>query len=307
MINISNFITSYTDKNIILALSWGPDSIFLFHLITNSPLKDKLIACHLNHSFREDANNDEEFLKKLCENVWVRFESKKINIKQLIKDSPSTSFEEISRLKRYEYLREIKEMYEADYIILGHHLDDRIETFFLNLARWSKLSWLINMTEKSWDLLRPLLNVKKSEILEYLQDNKITYLLDSTNEDNDIKRNLLRNKALPYLEEINSSYRENIKNTMLYFEDLKNELDNRVKAFLKDWYFEVDSFNSQSELMKKEIIRYVYFIANWNSTIWLSENNIKEVIKFINWKNNKTNKDIRKMALFKDWNKIIFK
>lgn len=306
MLDISKFLNKYTDKNIILALSWGPDSIFLFDLIKKSEYKDKLIACHFNHSLRKEADNDEDFIKKLCKKNWIKFESKKEDINKIMSENSSSSMEEIARNRRYKFLRECKEKYNADFIILGHHLDDRIETFFLNLSRWSKLTGLINMTESSADLLRPLLNIKKSEILEYLKNHKIDYLFDISNNDNSIKRNLLRNKTLPYLEEINSSYRENILNTLSYFEELKNDIDEKVKLVVKKDYFKISEFNLYKLFIQKEIIRYVFRLCNWKSTIWLSEKNILEIIRFINWKNNKTKKEIKKMSLFKDGDKIYF-
>jgi tRNA(Ile)-lysidine synthase len=79
--------------------------------------------------------------------------------------------EERARKKRYEFFNTILNIYNSNKIILAHHLDDRIETFFFNLIRGSKLTGLINMTEKSGDVLRPLLNVEKKDIQKYLDDN----------------------------------------------------------------------------------------------------------------------------------------
>ena len=306
MIDIDNIISKYTDKNIILALSWGPDSIFLFELLKKSKYKDKMIACHLNHMVRDEAQEDEDFVRNLCEKNKVKFISKKIDIKKEMQEWPSVSFEEIARNKRYEFLRECKKENNAEAIILWHHMDDRIETFFLNLSRGSKLSGLINMQEKSWDIIRPLLNLEKSEIIKYLDKMWIEYKIDKTNFDNNITRNFLRNEVIPNFFRINSRFKNNISTTLDYFSDLKTEIDKQVIEKIKDTYFEINTFNGSSELIQNEIIRYVYFITNWNSTIWLSASNIKEVKKFINWKNNKTKKQIKKMALFKDWNKIFF-
>jgi hypothetical protein len=93
-----------------------------------------------------------------------------------------------------------------------------------------------------------------------------------------------------------------------YFEDLKYMIDFEVKNFLweKD-YFLIEEFNTLPYLMQNEVIRYIYFVSNKNSTIWLSEKNIAEIIKFIGWKNNKTRKEIKKMSLFKDNKKILWK
>ena len=113
-------------------------------------------------------------------------------------------------------------------------MDDKIETFFFNLARGSKLTGLINMTEKSGAILRPLLNIEKSEILNYLESNNLEYKIDITNEDTEITRNYLRHEITPKFHNINSNYKTNINNTLNYFEELKNHIDNEVKAWVEE-------------------------------------------------------------------------
>ena len=96
---------------------------------------------------------------------------------------------------------------------------------------------------------------------------------------------------------------------MDYLDEIKDLLDLEVKNFLEkfDWkYFLIEDFNSLPNLIQKEVIRYIFFISNWNSTIWLTSKNIDEVIKFINWKNNKTKKEIKQMKLSKDNKKVLY-
>jgi tRNA(Ile)-lysidine synthase len=140
--------------------------------------------------------------------------------------------EELARKKRYEFLRMLKEKHNADYIITGHHLDDRIETLFFNMVRGSKITGLINMTEVSGDILRPLIQAEKKDIVAYLKENKLQYFEDKSNKDNTITRNKLRNEILPNFENINSRYKQNINNLLKYFEDLKYMIDFEVKNFL---------------------------------------------------------------------------
>jgi tRNA(Ile)-lysidine synthase TilS/MesJ len=173
------------------------------------------------------------------------------------------------------------------------------------------------MTEESGWILRPLLGIQKSEITQYLDSNRLKYKIDSTNKDTDITRNYLRHEIIPKFEKVNTSYKQNISKTLDYFEDLKNFIDIEVKKFLspppsplpskegeKERSFNIEGFHSLSPFLQKEVIRYIYYTSNDKSTIWLSEANITEVIKFINWKNNKTIKEIRNMKMEKD-NKII--
>lgn len=306
---MQTFLEKYfksTDK-IILACSTGPDSMYLLYEILKTSYKDNLVACYFNHKLRPEADEEEIFLENLWKKLWFQVEIWSANIKEIQKLYPSISIEELARKKRYDFLWVIRDIYKAPYVLTAHHLDDKIETFLFNLARGSKLTWFINMTEKSWLILRPLLHLEKSEILKYLNENRLEYRIDETNFDNEITRNFLRNEIIPNFSKINPNFKNNISNTLSYFEELKDFIDEEVKSFLwKNDYFCIKNFNNLSNLLKKEIIRYIYFLRNWNSTIWLSEANISEIIKFINWKNNKTIKEIKNLKMKKYWDKIFF-
>lgn len=307
---IEKFLNKYYewDEKVILACSTGPDSMYLLYKILETRYSKNLVVCYFNHKIRKEADEEEVFLHELSKKfnfVLEIWEADIIKIKELY---PSKSLEELAREKRYAFLNAILNIYNTNKIITWHHLDDRIETFFFNLIRGSKITWLINMQEKSWIIFRPLLNVEKNNILKYLNDNKLEYKIDFTNYDTSITRNKLRHDILPFFWEINSSYKQNINNFINYLVDVKENIDSQITFFLSDKnYFIISDFNKLSLFLQKEVIRYVYFFSNWNSTIWLSESNIIEVIRFINWKNNKTKKDIKNMKLFKDNWIIIFK
>lgn len=348
MINIEQFLDKYYSPNetIILACSTGPDSMFLLYEILKTKYKDNLVACYFNHKLREEADDEEKFIEELWEKMWFKVEVWYAYIKEIQKLYPSKSLEEIAREKRYAFFNAILNIYESKYILTAHHLDDKIETFFHNLARWTKLTWLINMTESSGAILRPLLHLEKNKILDYLNENNLEYKIDETNKDNTITRNKLRNVIIPEFYDINTSFKKNIEKTMDYFWELKDFLDEEVKKFLETTnpltppyhgeiensspdkgiseersvhttilnlksnrlggVFEIEKFNNLSSLLQKEILRYIYFISNWNSTIWLSEANIAEVLRFINGPNWKWEKDIWEMKLKKEKKKIYY-
>ncbi len=333
MINIKEFLEKYYQKEepIIIWCSAGPDSMFLLYKILETKYKKNLVVCYFNHKTRPDTENEENFLEKLAKKENIAFETASCDFEKIKKLYPSKSFEELAREKRYQFFDAILWIYKTNKIILAHHLDDRIETFFFNLARGSKLTGLINMTEKSWAILRPLLNLEKKEILEYLDKNNLKYFIDNTNFDIEITRNYLRNKIIPKFYKINSNFKENIKNTLNQFEEIKYFLDEKVENFLENqhnkikntpkyskiydifinvewykWWFFINNFNELKELLQKELIRYIFYISNNKSTIWLSKANIAEIIKFINWKNNKTKKEIKWLKMFKENQIILF-
>ena len=199
------------------------------------------------------------------------------------------------------------------------------------------------MTEKSWNILRPLLNIEKSEIMDYLDnvgvnlcvrpkksqewqennkidyfndsetssewqvgvlyENNLLYSVDKTNFNTDITRNKLRLDIIPLFSNINKNYKQNIKNIISYFEELKEFINIEALNFLNNYNwnkFNIKDFNNLADFLQREVISYIYYISNNSSTIWLSQANIREIIKFINWKNNKTIKEIKWLKMKKD-------
>jgi tRNA(Ile)-lysidine synthase len=309
MLNINSFLGKYISENekIILACSTWPDSIFLLHKILESPYKNNLIVCYFNHHLREEAKEEEDFITELSKKYNFQLELWEAHIENMRLLSKSVSLEELARKERYEFLHQIRGKYNALYILTAHHLDDKIETFLFNLLRGSKLTGLINMTEFSGNILRPLLYLEKKEILNSLEERWITYKLDSSNTDKTITRNFLREDIIPLFQAINPKYKENIANTLSYFEELKENIDAQIQKFLiHDHFFYVDEFLELSEFLQREIIRDVFWKTNNFSTIWLSEANIHEVIKFIKNKGNYTKKHIKNMSLTKQNNIIKF-
>lgn len=308
-LDLENFLNKYykKDEKIILACSTWPDSMFLLYELLKTSYKENIVACYFNHKLRIESDEEELFLEDLWKKLWFQVEIWVWDINKIKTLYPSISIEELARQKRYQFFKAICEIHSSNKIITAHHLDDKIETFFFNLLRWSKLSWLINMKKDSWNILRPLIEIKKDEILKYLDENNLEYKIDKTNNENIYSRNFLRNKIIPEFFYINSNFKENINNTLNYFDELKTHLDKEITHFLDEKnYFDIDDFNNKSPFLQKEIIRYIYYISNCNSTIWLSEANILEILKFINWKNNKTIKEIKNLKMKKYWKKIYF-
>ena len=326
MINIEEILDKHynEDEKIILACSTWPDSMFLLYKILETKYKKNLVVCYFNHKLRKEADDEEKWIEDLWKKLWFKVEIADCEIKN-IRDKfyPSKWLEEVARDKRYAFLNAILNIYDANTIITGHHLDDKIETFFFNLVRWTKLTWLINMKEKSWSILRPLIELEKNNILNYLNENWLEYKTDNSNYDTKLSRNKLRHDIIPQFEKINSNYKSNINNLSRYLEEVKIFIDLEVNKFLDEqwilifnsckykintlsinWYFYIKDFTELSSLIQKEVIRHIFYISNWKSTIWLTESNIIEVIRFINWKNNKTIKEIKEMKMKKE-NKII--
>jgi tRNA(Ile)-lysidine synthase len=216
---LDEFITRHhlipENKTIVIGLSGGPDSIFLLHflaqLTSHKPLT--LITAHLDHEWRKDSANDVLFCKEIAHSYGIPFVAGKAS--ELIHAiKPNGSQEEIGRKLRHLFLEATAQQYGAGAIALGHHAQDQEETFFIRLIRGTTLSGLIGIRPKQGLYIRPLLELNKPEIIRYLQEHSIDYLIDPTNESESYLRNRIRRNVLPTLHEVDNRFDANFLRTI---------------------------------------------------------------------------------------------
>lgn len=187
------------ESGIILGVSGGPDSVCLLTIF--SLLKDKyhlkLKVCHVNYGLRgKYSDGDENFVKKLAMKSNLEFSGVKFFQKDNSKQNPEESMREF----RYDFFEKERQKSGFDYIAVGHNLDDRVETFFLNLLRGTGSGGLVSLREKNNKVIRPLLIFSRKEILEFLKSQKQKYRVDQTNQDEKYTRNRIRKVLIPLLE-----------------------------------------------------------------------------------------------------------
>ncbi len=184
---------------VIVGFSGGADSTALLAILTR--LGYECIAVHCHFGLRgEEADRDLEFSRQMALKLNCKFDCVKFDTQRYMSEN-SLSVEMACRELRYDYFRRIMTQTEAEAIVVGHHREDNIETFFLNLLRGSGIHGLRGMLAKRDNIIRPLLITPKAELLEYLESESLDYIVDSSNLCNDFKRNKLRNKILPLLEQ----------------------------------------------------------------------------------------------------------
>lgn len=188
------------EVTIIVGLSGGPDSVFLVHLLAQLREKYqwKLVAAHLNHGWRTEADSEEVFCKKLCAQLDITFVSAHADSITLSKKY-NGSKEELGRLKRRAFFEHIAKENSAQAIALAHHADDQIETFFIRLIRGAGVEGLRGMKPKDGLYVRPLLSITKAEIQQYLHEYELAYCKDASNDSLDYLRNRIRLNVLPTL------------------------------------------------------------------------------------------------------------
>lgn len=182
---------------VLVTLSGGADSVALLRVLLE--LGYNCRAAHCNFQLRGDeSNRDERFVAELCQKLGVPIEIKHFDVPAYIR-AHGVSMEMACRELRYDWFEELRQAHECSCIAVAHHNDDNIETFFLNALRGAGIAGLTGMKPRNGVVVRPLLCVSRAEIIEWLGEMGQDYVVDSTNLENDAKRNRLRNIVLPAL------------------------------------------------------------------------------------------------------------
>lgn len=185
-------------EKVLVALSGGPDSVALVHLLARlrKPMKLTLRAVHINHLIRPRASKREEaFCRDLCRRLRVPLTVIQEDIPARAQ-SERKGLEETARDFRYQMFEEVARQYACDKVALGHHADDRAETVLFHVLRGTGLRGLIGIPPQRGIFVRPLIDTTKTEILDFLKREDIAYCEDASNKGTDASRNYIRNRLL---------------------------------------------------------------------------------------------------------------
>lgn len=174
----------------VLAVSGGVDSMVLMDILRR--LDDvEIIVAHLNHGIRPDSIADEELVVKIANKHGLVIETGTVNL-------GASASEEQARQARYRFLNEVKDKHQANGIVTAHHQDDLIETAIINILRGTGPRGVVAM-EKNDEIIRPLLGIPKSRLLQYAKKNDIKWREDTSNTDLKYLRNYIRHNLMPRL------------------------------------------------------------------------------------------------------------
>ena len=233
------------NEKIAVGVSGGADSVCLLFLLKRLSLRlsFEITAVHVNHMIRGgEAQRDEDFVKQLCGELGIDCKCVRADV-PLLASSEKTGLEEAGRRARYKAFEEAAENLAGSggkkaKIAVAHHKDDNVETFLLNLIRGSDIKGLSGMKPVSerggLTIIRPLLFMSRSEIEEYLKENSVPYILDSTNLSDDYARNRIRNIIIPELIKINSGAAEHINETALIMDTFSDYYGKSTDAAFKE-------------------------------------------------------------------------
>lgn len=286
---------------LLLAVSGGPDSIFMFNQIIRLNKKYNMdldiYILHLNHGIREEATIDENIVLGLEKKENIKVYLKKVDMPK-IHEEKKGSLENLSRIERYTFFNEIYEKIKQENInkeiklVIGHHKGDIAEKIIFNLARGTGIKGVItqNSTNDSLfkgEVIRPLIIFEKNEILEYLNINNISYAIDKTNFENDYTRNKIRNIVIPYLiENINSNVVNNfyefskiLEEENIFLNKLSIDLEKNVliENTKNKKIIDLKQFNTLDIVIRKRIIIHIIKTLS-NNTIILNLGQIQDIL-----------------------------
>ena len=221
-------VTSSSDQYVI-AISGGVDSAVLTHIFHKLELNFRTVFI----------NHNQKGSKELKQSAQALSDILKLNHKCIETDLEIDSSETLMREARYEALN--NDIDEKEILVTAHHRDDKIETFFINLLRGTRLKGLTSIALKRNNIIRPLINNSKSQIIEYAKDNDIYFQDDVTNFDNSISRNWIRNDLIPEVENrFPGNLNNKITDLILEIEESTKE-DTEITKYIKcaPGYFEV--------------------------------------------------------------------
>lgn len=223
-----------TGDRIVVAVSGGPDSVCLLHMLHE--LRDllhlHLIVAHFDHGLRPGENALETaFVRGLAQSLNLPFETAKGRL--LAKKGPGSG-EEAARNARYAFLERIRKKHRAGRIALGHNLNDQAETILMRLLRGSGPAGLTGIPPcRDGSIVRPLIEIERPEIEKYLKAKKLDFVTDSSNLKTDFLRNKIRLELMPLLEEHQPRLAHLLGRTAEILRDENDYLERIAEAWLK--------------------------------------------------------------------------
>ena len=266
---IRNYEMLKPGDTVLVAVSGGPDSIFLLQALAHLKNKLKLnnlVVCNLDHGIRgKESSQDSLFVKKITEYSDLGYIHKKIDLSK--NRSKGLSTEETAREERYKFFKEAAKAVKAGVIATGHTLDDQAETILMRIIKGASLKGVVGISpvreEGSLRIIRPLFELEKAEIEKDLDSRGVEYRIDSTNAEGIYFRNVIRRDIIPYLEKYNPrlkralcSMAEHLREDFEFINEAKSGLlGHLARSSGGSLEIKLKDLTIQPKALQKEIVR----------------------------------------------------
>lgn len=316
--NIRKYNMIDKKDKVVIGLSGGPDSVFLFHIlrILREKLDFTLHIAHINHGVRgKEALKDQLFVENLAREYKIPFYLKKADMDGYAREH-NLSSEEAGREIRYDFFDEILRKIDGDKIAVGHNKSDQVETMLMRFFRGTGIDGLRGMEYKTGKVIRPMLNIDREDLENYLKEHNYKAMIDHTNLETIYNRNKIRLETIPYIEEnFNPNFIDTIFRTSDNFKEdsdflykyTKKTYENMLKLDKEEEIIlDKGKFQKEEKAIKSRIIRYSIekLIGNLQG---ITQQHIIDTIDFIN--ESKTGKSIdllKEIKVILSYDDIIF-
>ena len=283
MVDIQSSVSEVTSSSerYVIAISGGVDSAVLTHIFYELKLNFRTVFINHNQKGSEELRQSAQALSDIL----------KLNHKCIETDIKIDSSETLMREARYEALN--NEINEKEILVTAHHKNDKIETFFINLFRGTRLKGLTSIALKSNNIIRPMINIPKSQIMKYAKENDIYFRNDVSNSDNSISRNWIRNELIPEVENrFPGNLNNKISDLILEIQESTRE-DIEVKKYIKHapGYFEVPVCLLKHDSYKTNYLLSI--ISQFLGQSGLQSSDIKNIFKALS--------SGKQVSYFGDW------
>ena len=274
-----------TGDTIVIGCSTGPDSMALMDMLVK--IRDKyqlyLICAHVNHNVRKESYDEAIFMQDYCMKNKVFFES------MVIEHYGDDNFHNEARNIRYNFFEEVVKKYKANYLMTAHHGDDLMETIMMRIVRGSNLNGYAGFKRVvdmgNYQLVRPLIDFTKEELLEYDERNNVTYFIDSSNSKPKYTRNRYRKVVLPFLKEeepnVHKKFLKFSENIMSANEFIEKERNKALEQVLDHGKISISKFLKIDSFLQKEILYFLMEIYYQDDLILLNDRHINLLISVI--------------------------
>lgn len=310
-----------SSTKIIVAVSGGVDSVTLLDALAvfADKYKFQLFVAHFNHNLRaENSNRDAEFVKKLAKEYALPFHTANGKVKKF-SEKNSISIETAARILRYNFFERISRSLNADFVATAHTANDSVETFFINLFRGSGLTGLCGIPLrrqfiKDVLLVRPLIDLKKNELIEYAKIRNLQWNEDETNSLLNFTRNKIRLDLIPKLEnEFNPAIIDVINRTTKLLQGADRIIHQYVKRNLPlivenvsndSFAFNISIFQTFDKFIQGELIQTAFLKYFRQPPPNLSK--IDRILQLVNSETGSMFEITKSISVAKDRNLLVF-
>jgi tRNA(Ile)-lysidine synthase len=255
---VEKFVQANPFDKYVVAYSGGVDSQVLLHSFSQV-VPDKVIAFHVNHGISSNAQEWENFCKSNANLFGVDFKVAHFSLKG------ESNLEDKARVARYGAFSEI--LTSNMTLVTGHHIDDQVETFFLNLMRGAGLDGLSSMPEikkfgKGFHS-RPFLQISKEDLKNYAKENNLSWVEDESNNDSVYDRNFIRNEVMPLIKTRWKNASTSISNSVEHIQNAKQYIEEKIQKIeinIENDSLDIEQIQSLENYEQNEVVRkWVYF------------------------------------------------